>query len=242
MSKNIAVIFAGGSGTRMNSRSKPKQFLEMNGKPIIIHTLEYFQNHEEIDAIAIACISDWIGYLEKLLKKYQITKAEKIVPGGATGQESIYHGLRAAAEIAGDEEAIVLIHDGVRPLITSRLISDNIEAVRRYGSAITVTPVTETVVIADEEENISQVVKRERCYHAKAPQSFRLKDIMEAHERAIRDGNRNMIDSATLMRQYGYELHLVMGTAENIKITEPADFYIFRSLYEARENTQIFGL
>lgn len=242
MERNIAVIFAGGSGTRMNTKSKPKQFLEMNGKPIIIHTMEYFENNKNISDIVVSCISDWTGYLEELCKKYHLDKVREIVPGGDTGQESIYKGLLAAERVAGGDDAIVLIHDGVRPLISQELIDNNIETARKYGSAITVTPVTETIVISDNTGNINNVAKRENCYHAKAPQTFYLKDILEVHKKAISDGQYNMIDSATMMQYYGKKLHTVQGDVENIKITNPADFYIFRSLYEARENSQIFGL
>lgn len=241
---NIALIFAGGSGTRMNTKSRPKQFLEMNGKPIIIHTIEYFENCKDIDKIVVVCIEDWIERFGKMLTKYNITKVERVVPGGATGQLSIYNGLCAAREVAGDRlsESVVLIHDGVRPLITEQLILDNIAMVKEKGSAITVTPATETIIQVNENNEISNVVDRNSCYTAKAPQSFFLKDILAVHEKALSEGKDNMIDSATMMRTYGHVLHTVVGPVENIKITNPTDFYIFRSIYEARENSQIFGL
>ena len=116
---NIGVIFAGGVGSRMHSKEMPKQFLKVHDKPIIIHTLEHFEKNEEIDAIVIACVSDWISYLEKLLYKYRIEKVKKIVSGGESGQLSIYNGLCAAAEVAVGSKSIVLIDDGVRPLINS---------------------------------------------------------------------------------------------------------------------------
>ena len=128
---NIGVIFAGGVGKRMNSRVKPKQFIDVYGKPIIIHTLELFENHPEIDAIAVACLENWIPYLQELLEKFNIKKVKKIVPGGSSGQESIYNGLKAAEKIAGGEKSIVLIHDGVRPLINEKTITDNIESVKK---------------------------------------------------------------------------------------------------------------
>ena len=113
---NVAVIFAGGIGRRMNQKALPKQFLKLHGKEIIIHTLEHFQEHEEMDGIVVACVEDWIPFLEKLLKQYNMDKVKAVVPGGKTGQESIYHGLKKAEELFG-EDANVLIHDGVRPLI-----------------------------------------------------------------------------------------------------------------------------
>lgn len=135
---NIAVIFAGGVGSRMHSKDRPKQFLEMYNKPIIIHTLEYFENHSMIDAIVVVCIKDWIPYLNKLLYKFRIEKVKSVVPGGETGQLSIYNGLKSAKQIAKDEKSIVLIHDGVRPLINEKVISDNIQSVIKYGSATSV--------------------------------------------------------------------------------------------------------
>ena len=130
---NIGVIFAGGIGSRMNSKEKPKQFLEICNKPIIVHTIEFFENNPLIDAVVVVCIESWIDYLNSLVYKYRLDKVCKVVPGGATGQLSIYNGICAAKEIAGDEKSIVLIHDGVRPLINSDLLTENIEAVKKLS-------------------------------------------------------------------------------------------------------------
>ncbi|MEE3404682.1 MAG: IspD/TarI family cytidylyltransferase [Acutalibacteraceae bacterium] len=239
---NIGVIFAGGVGSRMHSKDVPKQFLEIHNKPIIIHTLEYFERNDEIDAVVISCVEEWIPFLEKLLYKYRIEKVKKVVRGGATGQLSIYNGLRAAKEVAGDEKSIVLIHDGVRPLISEELLSANIESVKKYGSAITSGIVKETIVIVGEDGMVEQVPSREKSRVAKAPQSFWLDDILEAHGKALSDGVENAIDSCTLMKSYGYRLHMVDGPYENIKITTPDDFYTMRAILDARENEQIYGL
>ncbi|MBR0318448.1 MAG: 2-C-methyl-D-erythritol 4-phosphate cytidylyltransferase [Spirochaetia bacterium] len=237
---NNVLIFAGGAGRRMNSRSKPKQFLKLYGKEIIIHTLENFQNHPEVDNIVVVCIKGWIGYLQKLLAQYGMDKVHLIVAGGKTGQESIYNGLCALSDFA-PEDSIVLVHDGVRPFVTDTLISDCIKSVKKNGSAITVTPAIETIVELDGKK-ISAITDRSKCYHAKAPQCFYLGELLAAHMKAIKDGNTNMIDSASLMKHYGHDLFVVPGTTDNIKITTPADFYAFRALYDARENQQIFGL
>lgn len=238
---NIALIFAGGSGTRMNTKSKPKQFLELHGKEIIIYTIEHFEKHPEIDAIAVVCIEEWIDYLKAILKKNGIEKVRWIVSGGKTGQDSIYNGLKAVKADC-PEDSIVLIHDGVRPLINAELISDNIRSVKEHGSAITVTPVTETVMLTESINKIYKSVERAKCCMAKAPQSFYLKDIFEAHQKAIKDGIHTKIDSATMMSDYGYSLYTVVSGPENIKITTPSDFYIFRALVDAMENSQIFGI
>ena len=236
-----ALIFAGGSGTRMNSKSRPKQFLQFYGKELIIHTLENFQNHDEIDGIAVVCIEEWIPYLNKLLEKYGIDKVKAVVSGGVTGQESIFKGLKAIKTFDKDEKSIVLIHDGVRPFINEDVISSCIKTVKEKRSAITVVPATETI-ITSEDGKISTITDRSKCCLARAPQCFYLDDILDAHHKAIKDGNLNMIDSASLMKFYGHELYTVQGNADNIKITTPTDFYTFKALYEVRENQQIFGL
>lgn len=239
---NIAVIFAGGVGSRMHSKQKPKQFLKMYNKPIIIHTIEYFENHPMVDAIALVCVSEWIDYCKSLLYKFRIEKVKSIVPGGETGQLSIYNGLKAAKEIAGDEKSIVLIHDGVRPLINEKVITDNIDSVIEHGSAITTAVVKETILVVDPETStINYVPSRNNSRVARAPQSFWLDDILSAHEKMLARGITNCIDSCTMMQENGYNLHLVDGPGENIKITTPEDFYTMRAILEAKENAQIYG-
>lgn len=199
------------------------------------------ENHPLIDGIVIACLESHLDYMQSLVDKYGITKVGNVVPGGETGQESIYKGLKAAQELY-PETSIVLVHDGVRPLIDEETITKNIESVKQNGSAVTVTPAVETVTIDNNDNRLGQVVKRSRCQIAKAPQSFYLKDLIASHEKAIAEHNMNYVDSASLMQHYGYVLYTVEGKPENIKITTPMDFYIFRAIEDARENSQIFGL
>ena len=241
---NIAVIFAGGVGKRMNSKVKPKQFLAMWGKPIIVHTLEVFEKHPEIDAILVACVPGWINYLKTLISQYQLSKVRKIVPGGETGQLSIYHGLKAAEQLEAGayRDTIVLIHDGVRPLVNEKVITENIRSVKDHGSAITTVTVTETILVVNEDNEIVDVPERKNSRLARAPQSFFLRDILHAHDRALQEGVQNYIDSCTLMQHYGHQMFLVDGPKENIKITSPEDFYTMRALLDARENTQIYGV
>lgn len=237
---NYAVIFAGGTGTRMNTKTLPKQFLKLHGKEIIIYTLEHFENHPEIDGISVVCIADWIDYLKKLLDKYRITKVKWISPGGSTGQESIFNGLDAMrGEI--DEDSIVLVHDGVRPLIDEQLISENIRVAKEKGCAVTVVPATETVMLVDNDEQIVQSVDRHKCRVVRAPQSFVYRNLLKAHDRARAEGINTIIDSATMMSGAGYTLYPVVGKPDNIKITTPSDYYTFRAIVEAEENSQIFG-
>ncbi len=238
---NIAVVFAGGTGQRMNTTSKPKQFLELHGKAIIIYTLEHFQNHPQIDGIVVVCLESWLSYCKELLEKYHITKVMDIVSGGRVGQESIYNGLVAAYN-RYPADSIVLIHDGVRPLINEQIISEDIACVKKYGNAITVSPAIETIVLKQENGHVGNIFDRSNCEMAKAPQCFYLGDIYTNHERARAEGKLDFIDSASLMQYYGCELSTVVGPVENIKITTPADFYIFRAIIDARENMQILGL
>ncbi len=235
-----ALIFAGGVGNRMNSVAKPKQFLQLYGKEIIIHTLENFQNNPLIDNIVVVCKDNWIDYLKKLLKKYDIDKVKWIVPGGNTGQLSIFNGL-CELEKNVERNSIVLVHDGVRPFVSDKLINDCIESVKQFGSAITVVPAIETIVTLDDSE-IKTITDRSKCYHAKAPQCFYLGELLDSHRKAMVEGITNMIDSASLMKYYGHSLHTVSGDYDNIKITTPTDYYTSRALYEVRENKQIFGL
>lgn len=237
---NIALIFAGGTGQRMNSKTRPKQFLELHGKPIIIYTIEAFERHPRIDGIVIACLEPWIPYLQNLLKRFGITKVSAIVPGGANGQESIYNGLAKASELY-PSESVVLVHDGVRPLVNGETISACINKTLEAGSAITVVPAIETVV-RTEDGVITEIIDRHTCSMARAPQAFILGELVAAHEQAKAEGLDDFIDSASLMRHYGHPLHVVEGTPENIKITTPSDFYEFRALVDALEDSQIFGI
>ena len=237
--KNVAVIFAGGAGKRMNTVSRPKQFLELQGKPIIVYTLELFDTHPEVDAIVVACIASWIPFLQKQIKKFEITKVVEIVPGGDTGQESIYNGLMAVKKNFADDTC-VMIHDGVRPRITQQTITDNIRTVHEQGNCITCVPATETFVVCRDNGTL-EIPSRKDSLIARAPQSFILADICAAHERAREEKRMDFIDSCTMMSYYGYRMHTILGPMENIKITTPTDFFIFRAMVEVHENQQIFG-
>lgn len=238
---NTALIFAGGTGQRMNSRTRPKQFLELHGKPIIVYTLEHFDAHPDIDSIVVVCLEEWIPYLEKLLSKFNIRKVISIVPGGVSGQNSIYRGLCRISEHC-PPDTVVLIHDGVRPLINAKLISDNIDSVLANGSAITVSKAIETIILSSGDHASNEILDRNYCEVAKAPQSFYLKDILAAHNKALKRGETDMIDSATLMQWFEKPLHSVLYENINIKITTPIDFYIFRAILDSREDTQLYGL
>lgn len=242
---NIAVIFAGGTGARMNTKSRPKQFLDLNGKPILIYTLELFDNHPKIDAIVCVCLESWIPFLKKMLRKFEINKVVSVVAGGESGQDSIYKGLCAAeeyvAKLSPKDKTIVLIHDGVRPLITEQTITDNIDMVRKCGSCITYAPAIETVIVSKDSGSL-EIPNRSECKLARAPQSYYLKDVLDAHRRSRKEGLTHFIDSCSLMSHYGMKLGLIEGPMENIKITTPTDYFVLRAMVEVHENQQIFGI
>jgi 2-C-methyl-D-erythritol 4-phosphate cytidylyltransferase len=234
-----ALIFAGGVGERMNSRMKPKQFLEIHGKPIIIYTIEWFENHDQVDNICVVCLKDWIPELKRQMKKYFIHKVKWVVPGGETGHDSIYNGL-SVIEKECPSDTIVLIHDGVRPLISEDLITENIRVAREEGNAITISKETESIAEVNDGV-VDKVVDKRKLSIVRAPQTFVLSDIWSYHQRALAE-NFKSVDSSELAKRYGVTLHTVEGFPYNIKITSPSDYYIFRAIYEARENLQIFGI
>ena len=237
--KNYALIFAGGTGQRMNTKSLPKQFLIVHGKPIIVHTVLHFQNCNQIDGIVVVCIKEYIEYMQKLVSEYNLNKVVSVVEGGNSGQASIFNGLKKLASLYGENnEDIVLIHDGVRPLIDEQLITDNIKCTKKNGNAISASKAIETIITTDN-GNITAIENRSSCYYAKAPQSFYLKDVYECHLQAIKEGKLDFIDSASMARYYGLNLNIVQCSSENIKITTPMDFYLFKAILDARENAQI---
>ncbi len=242
MNNNVVLIFAGGCGRRMNSEI-PKQFLEINGKPIIIHTAEIFEHHPNIDKIYFVVLGEYIPYVKRLVDMYSLKKVCGITAGGETSQDSIYNGLKYISE-REPENSVVLLHDGVRPFVSSQVISDNIESVKEYGSAITVIPKSETTIISKDGVSVSDVTTRSETYIGQAPQSFYLKDILSAHDtvRKSENGYENIVDACTLLMSLGMKTHLVEGNVGNIKITTPEDVYIFRALMQFKENEQTFGL
>lgn len=236
---NTAVIFAGGVGTRMNSKDIPKQFLMIHGRPIIVRTLDLFQQCDAIDNIVVACVADKVEHCKSFIDRFGLDKVKLVVPGGKTGQCSIANGLRAASQLSDPNETVVLIHDGVRPLVDEGTILRNIDGVVRYGSAVTCVNAKETVLLASG-HSVRRIVPRQEALLARAPQSFILSDILAAHEWAEAKGCCDYIDSACLMSDYGKELHLIDGPDENIKITTQEDYYAMRAILDAHENNQLY--
>ena len=235
---NYVLIFAGGTGQRMKSSNNiPKQFLKISNKPIIIHTLDNFENSKDIDGIIIVCIESWIKKLKNMLKKFNITKVIDIIPGGKTGFDSRIFGLRHLYNITDKtKDNIVLLHDGVRPIITEKLISENIQKVKQFGNAITMGRATETISIINEDSSIKTTLDRNLCRFARAPQSFYLKEILDAYEKAKQDNREDLIDSASVFEYVGKKLYTINGPEENIKITTPLDYFVFKGLISSVKN------
>lgn len=235
-----ALIFAGGTGQRMNARAKPKQFLELHGKPMILYTIEHFEKHHQIDNIIVVCLESWIEELRLQLSRYSVKKQVWIISGGGTAHQSIFNGL-AFLKKKCQAEDIVLIHDGVRPLIDGELITKCVEKASQCGTAVTVAPAVESVARVTNGETIDDIPMRNIMFLVKAPQAFRFELVWEVYCRAEKE-HIVSIDTAHLFSLFGYELHTVYSSNYNVKITSPSDYFIFRALYEAIENSQIFGL
>lgn len=234
MSKTIALLIAGGSGARMH-QDIPKQFLTVNEKPVIVYTLEAFQKHPEIDSIAVVCIADWENVLQAYAKQFNITKLEHIFPGGDCGQASIRNGVFGLEKIFAPDD-IVLIHDAIRPMVSSDIISDCIVKTKKYGNAITVIPCAEAMM--QTEDGIKSVgsYPRDRLKRTQTPQGFKLRDICQLHRDALKAGITNSVASCTLMIEMGKQVYFSMGSEKNIKLTTVEDIDIFKALLPAKRS------
>ena len=237
---NFVVIFAGGVGSRMNGTKVPKQFLELGGKPIIAHTIDHFERHPLISGIVIACLESGIPLMRKIIERNGYRKVSAIVRGGETGQDSIFNGLSELhRQKITKPDSVVLIHDGVRPLIDSDTITSCIESVRTKGPTATVAPSPETIV-EEYDGKVQRVVDRSLCKLARAPQGFILGDLYDAQIAARNEGKHDFIDSISLMAYYGHSIYTVDGPADNIKVTTQRDFFSFKGFMDYKEMGQLW--
>lgn len=234
---NIALLTAAGSGTRMH-QDIPKQFIHVDNKPIIIHTMEAFQKHPGIDAIIVVTIDSWSDVLWAYAKQFGITKLKWVVPGGETGQESIYNGLLTLQNNL-KEEAVVMIHDGNRPLVTSEIISDSLATYAKYGSAVAVIPCTEVVFESEDGKSSLVSTDREKLFRTQTPHTYKLNELMHAHAEAQKIGINNTAASCMLMKELGNVTYFSKGSEENIKITTTDDLRIFKALLHTRHDCWI---
>lgn len=227
---NIAVIIAGGSGNRMG-QDIPKQFMHVDGCPIIIHTMQCFQRHPDIDAISVVCLKGWDTVLQAYANQFSITKLKWIFPGGDTGMESIHNGIYGLKEAGCSEDDLVLIHDSVRPLLSQDIISSNIATCKAYGYAITGIQCREAILESEDGFSTSSSIPRDRLIRTQTPQTFKLGNIIQVHEEAMQKGITNSVASCTLIAEVGgREMHIVPGSEKNIKVTTVEDLEILKAL------------
>ena len=230
---NIALILAGGTGRRMH-QEVPKQFLNVNDKPVIIYTLEAFQTHPDIDRIGVVCVDGWHDILKAYARQYKIDKLDWVISGGENGQGSIRNGVfEAESRYSGED--IILVHDAIRPMVSHEIISDCIVQCKRHGSAIVVTPCNTVVLRRGEGESSKEVVPRDQLAVTQTPQAFPIKRLAEEHRRALEQGITNSIASCTLMIELGEVVHFSIGAETNIKLTTQDDLKIFKALLALRE-------
>lgn len=231
---NVALLIAGGSGNRMH-QDIPKQFITVNERPVIVYTLEAFENHPEIDAIAVVCIQGWEQVLWAYAKQFNITKLKYIVPGGKNGQDSIRNGVYEL-EKHFDKDDIVLIHDAIRPMVSAEIISDNIRVAREYGNAITVIPCAEAMMQTEDGVVSVGSYPRDRLKRTQTPQAFKIGDICDLHRRALEAGITNSVASCTLKIEMGEQVYFSAGSEKNIKLTTVEDIDIFKALLAAKRS------
>lgn len=229
---NIALIIAGGRGMRMGQEI-PKQFLTVHDKPVIAYTLEAFEKHPDIDAIAVVCVEGWESILSAYARQYRITKLKHIFPGGANGQGSIRNGVFGLEKIYGPED-IVLIHDAIRPMVSQDIISGCIATTREHGSAIVTVPCQEAMLETEDQLSTHSSYPRENLKRTQTPQGFPLGVICAAHREALEKGITNSVASCTLMVELGWTIWFCAGSEKNIKLTTPDDMEIFKALLQLR--------
>ncbi len=233
--KNIALIIAGGVGARMG-QDIPKQFINVYDKPVIVYTMEAFQQHPQIDAIEIVCLDEWQGPLKAYAKQFGIAKLENVVSGGKNGQDSIRNGLYDIASRHTDDDDIVLIHDAIRPMVSQDIITDNIRVCREYGNAITVVPCTAAMLKTYDALSTTEQVPRDNLKITQTPQAFFVRDIVEAHKEALSKGITNSVASCTMYIELGRELYMSAGSEKNLKLTTSEDIEIFKALLNAKKD------
>lgn len=229
---NVALLTAAGSGTRMQLNI-PKQFIHVDDKPIIVYTMEAFQNHPGIDAMIVVTIESWSNVLWAYAKQFGITKLKWVVPGGNSGQESIRKGLDVLKQELTDED-VVLVHDGNRPLVSSQIISDSLATFSKYGSAVAAIPCTEVVFESDDGLSSMISTERERLLRTQTPHTYRFGELYGAHLEAEKRGIANTAASCMLMKELGRMTYFSKGSEENLKITTPEDLKIFKALLSIR--------
>lgn len=232
MSKVFGVVLAGGIGARMGNVEKPKQFLELGGKPIIIHTIEKFAVHPGFDEVLVLSPRAWVTYTQDIVRKF-IPPVRKVtvLQGGDTRNETIMNAIHYIEEQGDlDEETVIVTHDSVRPFVTHRILEENILYAREYGACDTVIPATDTIVESKDNTRITDIPNRKYMYQGQTPQSFRAKKLKEQYEALNEEEKAILTDACKIMVLKGEHVHLVQGEVFNIKITYPYDITVAKAL------------
>lgn len=232
----VALLTAAGKGTRMG-QDIPKQFMHVANKPLIIHTMEAFQNHPSIDAILVVTLPGWMEVLRAYANQFNITKLKWVIPGGDTGQESIHNGLVCLKKYLNDDD-IVMIHDGNRCMVSSEIISNSLATFRDYGSAVAAIPCVEAVFrSSDNGLSSTDSIPREQLYRTQTPHTYTLGKLLWAHEEAAKRNIKNTAASCTLMQQLGETVYFSKGSELNLKITTVDDMIIYEALLKTKKDS-----
>lgn len=232
---NIALIIAGGVGARMG-QDIPKQFINVYDKPVIVYTMEAFQKHSDIDGIEVVCLEGWHDVLRAYAKQFGIAKLDNVVSGGKNGQDSIRKGLYDIQTRYPEKDTVILIHDAIRPMVSSEIISDNIHVCREKGNAITVIPSTAAMLKTYDSVCSDEQVSRDNLKITQTPQAFFLCDILEAHNEALRKGITNSVASCTMYIELRRRLFMSKGSEKNLKLTTAEDIEIFKALLKSKKD------
>lgn len=227
---NVAMILAGGCGKR-TEQDIPKQFLNVFDKPIIIHTLEVFESHPDIDSIIVACLDGWQDILWAYARQSNINKLKWIVPGGKNGQESAENATVELKNVCNPND-IIIIHDAIRPMVTHDIISDCIVKCKKYGSGLSAVRCQETIVRTDDGMSGNEGIARNEIMRVQTPQAYKYGKVLWAHEQAYKKGIKDAIYMNTIMLELGEKVYFSIGSNKNIKITTLDDLDIFKALYK----------
>ncbi len=232
---NLAIVIAGGSGTRMGLNI-PKQFVNIYDKPVIIYTLEGFERHPMIDEIEVVCIDGWHDVLKAYARQFGITKLKRVVSGGKTGQESIRNGVFALEGYLSDDDTVI-IHDGIRPLVDKEVLTDVIVTCRKYGNAVTSMPYNEQIFVVDDELSTVKYIPRETIRRVATPQAYKFGKLDKAYHEAFEKkiGIYGSSYTNTMMADLGERLYFAAGSDKNIKLTTRDDLELFKAYLKTED-------
>ena len=227
------VILAGGTGSRMKT-DIPKQFVEVDGVPVIVETIRNFQNNARIDGVTVVCLKDWICYLQSLITRYELKKVTNIVEGGATGHDSARNGVYSLSEHMGDDD-IIVIHDAARPLIPQLIINDMLDTAIRFGNACTAIPIHDTIIVTDDQLSGNAQIERSKIMRVQTPQAYRYGMLKALYRRADAEDKHDFVYANTMAITYGERIYFSAGFDCNIKLTTKEDLAFYKAMKQFSE-------